>query len=163
METRIERRPSRIKIHAQAAFPPTPLWNNELAKTLLRVVIVKAYHLCDTSREDASKSSSKGSRRKEQCHAEATFVPDIPLRDIVIDAWEKATFEDTKKHSCCHQAGVIGDEALADHRQRPEEHNECKPNGWPDALHHHVRWYLGGNVEGKQNGETVIVLYALEL
>jgi hypothetical protein len=71
---------------------------------------------------------------------------------------EQTAFEDTKKHSRCHQAGVVRDETLADHRQGPEEHNESEPNRRPGALHHHVRRDLSGDVEGKENGETVIVL-----
>lgn len=52
---------------------------------------------------------------------------------------------------------------MPDHSNRPEEHNECEPDGGPDALHHDIRGNLGGDVEREENGEAVVVLEAVEV
>jgi hypothetical protein len=52
---------------------------------------------------------------------------------------------------------------LPDHSNRPKKHDECEPDGGPDALHHDVGGNLCCNVEGEQNGEAVIVLEAIEV
>jgi hypothetical protein len=52
---------------------------------------------------------------------------------------------------------------LSNHSNGPEEHDEGKPDGGADALHHYVGRDLGGDVEWKKNCEAVIVLKATEV
>jgi hypothetical protein len=120
-------------------------------------------HLSNTPSKYTTKRTSQRRRREEQRHAEPTFIPHIPLRDVEINPWEKPAFKHAEEYSRRHQARVVGHEALADHGERPEEHDERKPDGRACALHHHIRRYLCGYVERKKDGETVIVLEAVEL
>ena len=87
----------------------------------------------------------------------------IPLRDVVINARKEPSLEDAQEYSRCHQARVVLHEALSNHTCRPEEHDECEPDGRARALHHHVRRDFGGDVEGEEDGEAVIVLEAVEV
>lgn len=86
----------------------------------------------------------------------------IPHSYVVVNSWKEATFEDTEEYSCCHKTRVLLDEALADHRHRPEYHDKSKPDARSEAFHHHVAGDFGGDVEREQNGETVVVLQAVE-
>jgi hypothetical protein len=90
-------------------------------------------------------------------------VPRVPLRDVVIHAGEQPALEDTQEHARRHQPGVVGHEALRDHGQRPEEHDEGEPDGGAGALHHYVGRDLGGDVEGEEDREAVVVLQAVQV
>lgn len=52
---------------------------------------------------------------------------------------------------------------MPDHARGPEEHDEGEPDGWARALHHDVGRDFGGDVEGEENGEAVVVLEAVEV
>lgn len=71
-----------------------------------------ATHLRDASCQYTTKSSSECSSTEKQSHAEATFVPNIPLTDVVIDSGEQAPFKHSQESTRCHQARVVLDEAL---------------------------------------------------
>jgi len=104
-----------------------------------------AGHLCDAPGEDTSECPCEGCCREEKSHPETTFtshVPDLgsvsafgkyvashllhysPLRYVVVDSREQATFEHTEEDACSHQARIILHKPLQDHCQRPEEHDE---------------------------------------
>jgi hypothetical protein len=120
----------------------------------MRIAGIVAYHLSDSSSENTAESASQRRRREEQCHAIPTFITHIPLRDIIVHAQE---------YPSRHQTRVIGHEALADHRERPEEHDKSKPYRRPRAFHHHVRRNLRSDIEREQNGKAVIILKTMEL
>jgi hypothetical protein len=129
----------------------------------MRIAGIVAYHLSDSSSENTAESASQRRRREEQCHAIPTFITHIPLRDIIVHARKQATFERTQEYPSRHQTRVIGHEALADHRERPEEHDKSKPYRRPRAFHHHVRRNLRSDIEREQNGKAVIILKTMEL
>jgi hypothetical protein len=59
--------------------------------------------------------TSKCGGREEERHPEAAFAADIPLGNVVIDAGEQATFEDTKENASRHETRVVMHKALEDH------------------------------------------------
>lgn len=82
----------------------------------------------------------------------------IPLCDIVVNSREKATLKHTKECACRHETCIVLDESLAYHRSGPHHHDECQPNAWPEAFHHYITGYFRRNVEGKEDGEAIVVL-----
>jgi hypothetical protein len=82
---------------------------------------------------------------------------------IVVHAREQSSFECAKKNPGRHKSGVTLYKALADHTRGPSNHYECQPDRRPYTLHHDVRGYLSGNVEGEQDREAVVVLDADEV
>ncbi len=49
-------------------------------------------------------------------------------------------------------------ETHASHDQAPADHDECKPDTWACSLEHHIAWDFGGNIEGKEDRESDVVV-----
>ena len=154
MLTMILNNPSRIKIQDHAAIPATPSISAIPLANIpprRRCMISKLLKSGRSAELLLTKRSCQRRRRKEHRHSKSTFMPRIPLRNIIIHARKQPTFKHAQKHPCRHQARIVLHKALANHTCRPEEHDEGKPNGGACALHHDVRRDLGGDVEGKKN------------
>lgn len=97
--------------------------------------------------------------------------------DVESDTWEETTLGDTKECAGDEEAGVGGDKAHERHAQAPGDHAKewCvrwhnladfsdlhggKPEAGTRLLEHHVRWDLGGDVEGEEDGCKVIGMSA---
>jgi len=119
-------------------------------------------HLGNASGQDAAKGASKRGGGEKQRHPEPALVSAVPLRDVVVDAWEETALKQAKEDACGEQAGVVLDKALADHTGGPADHDEGQPDGWPDALHHGVAGDLGRDVEWEEDGEAVVVLQTVQ-
>ena len=87
----------------------------------------------------------------------------IPHSNVVSDTWKESTLSDTKENAGCDEATEVLDETHADHDNSPCKHDNCEPDGWAEALHGHVGWNLGSDVEWEEDSEGDIVVQVLHL
>ena len=85
----------------------------------------------------------------------------IPHGNVISDTWEESTLSDTQEDAGCYEATEVLNETHADHDNSPCKHDDSEPDGWAEALHGHVGWNLGSDVEWEENSEGDIVVQVL--
>lgn len=72
-------------------------------------------HLGDRGGEETTEGACQRGRGEEDGHTDAELGTPVPARQVVSDTGEEAGFTETQEPSCCHQAGVVVDEAHEGH------------------------------------------------
>lgn len=85
----------------------------------------------------------------------------IPHGDKETDAGEETALGNAKEDTACKDATEVVYQAHASHDESPRDHDDSEPNAWTDALHHHVAWDFGRDVEGEENGKCDVVVETL--
>lgn len=134
-DTRIESKPSRMKIQAQALQMLANFYENN---TRISLLSANTLHLSNSPCQDATESASECSSREEQRHAETTLALAVPHGDVVIHTWEKTALKDTQEDASSHKSSFVLDESLADHSGRPKHHDKSYPNRRTQSFHHHT-------------------------
>ena len=85
----------------------------------------------------------------------------IPHGNVKTDTREESTLSDAKEGATYEQTSKIVHQPHASHDQTPGDHDHRKPDTWTKALHHHVAWDFGRDIEWKENGQGNVVIQTL--
>jgi hypothetical protein len=88
-------------------------------------------------------------------------VTTIPRADEKRYAWEETTLGNAQGGTAGHQTSIVLGDTEKSSADGPGNHDARDPEGRAEALHGHVGGNLGGDIERKEDGETVIVLKSL--
>ena len=85
----------------------------------------------------------------------------IPHGDVKIDTRKEPTLSDTKEGATYEQTSKIVYQPHTSHDKAPRDHDHSKPDTWTKALHHHVAWDFGCDIEWEENGQGDVVIQTL--
>jgi len=107
-------------------------------------------HLSDTSSQETTKGTSKGSSGEEDCHAETAFVTSIPHGNVKSNAGEQTTLRETERHTTDQETDIVGNQTHEGHGDTPSKHDNCEPERGAGLLHHEVAGNLSRHIPGKE-------------